>query len=151
LLNCNVFLFRKYWERFLEVCHQNNSLYGITYSHLRAQLDGVELKKTYVLNPMAPEFIPNRLRHAQYVPPEPIAYGKFGYTFAPPQPLSPAQFPPAVVPGGMAPRLPGGMSSASGVSGPVAPAAAAAAMFAPRHPPQHQQQVSMVEEENSAN
>ena len=80
---------RKFWERFLEVCYQNNSLYGITWSHLRAQLDGVELKKTYILNPLAPEFIPNRLRHAPYVPPEPIAYGKFGYTFAPPQPLSP--------------------------------------------------------------
>jgi hypothetical protein len=121
------------------VCHQNNSLYGITYSHLRAQLDGVELKKTYVLNPMAPEFIPNRLRHAPYVPPEPIAYGKFGYTFAPPQPLSPAQF-PVVAAGGMGPRIPAGMSTAGGMSG-MNPATAAA-MFAPRHHAQPQQQVS---------
>ena len=41
----------------------------------------MELKKTYILNPLAPEFIPNRLRHTAYKPPEPVAYGKYGYTF----------------------------------------------------------------------
>lgn len=36
----------------------------MTWSQLQRQLDGMELKKTYVLNPRAPEFVPNRLRHA---------------------------------------------------------------------------------------
>ncbi len=72
---------RKLWERFIELCYKNNSLYGITWNHLRAQLDGVELKKTYILNPLAPEFIPNRLRHAAYTPPEPVGVGKYGYMF----------------------------------------------------------------------
>jgi len=36
----------------------------VTWSQLQRQLDGLELKKTYVLNPLAPEFVPNRLRHA---------------------------------------------------------------------------------------
>ena len=52
---------RKLWEKFLQLCSDANSLYGITWSALRSQLDGVELKKTYVLNPLAPEFIPRYL------------------------------------------------------------------------------------------
>ena len=82
---CIIMFYRKLWERFIEICHNNSSLYGITWNHLRAQLDGVELKKTYILNPLAPEFVPNRMRHAaNYVMPEPIAIGKYGYHFAPP-------------------------------------------------------------------
>ena len=67
---------RKLWERFLELCCENGSFYGMTWSHLRSQLDGVELRKTYILNPLAPEFVPNRLRHGAYMQPQPIAYGR---------------------------------------------------------------------------
>ena len=58
---------RKVWERFIEICNQNKSLFGITWSHLRSQLDGVELKKTYVLNPLAPEFIPRQYHGEPYI------------------------------------------------------------------------------------
>jgi len=50
------------WERFIEICNENDSLFGITWSSLRAQLDGVELKKTYTLNPLAKEFVPRYLQ-----------------------------------------------------------------------------------------
>lgn len=58
---CSIGKCRKLWEKFLQLCSEAGSLYGITWSALRAQLDGVELKKTYVLNPLAPEFIPRYL------------------------------------------------------------------------------------------
>lgn len=64
---CSIGKCRKIWERFIEICHQNKSLFGITWSLLRSQLDGVELKKTYVLNPNAPEFIPRALQHESYL------------------------------------------------------------------------------------
>lgn len=57
-------VYRKFWLRYLETCHENDSLFGTTWSQLQRQLDGLELKKTYILNPLAPEFVPNRLRHA---------------------------------------------------------------------------------------
>ncbi|XP_070187827.1 probable helicase with zinc finger domain isoform X2 [Littorina saxatilis] len=60
---CLVGKCRKVWEYFLETCHQNKSLFGITWTELRASLDRVEVAKNYVLNPMAPEFIPNRRYH----------------------------------------------------------------------------------------
>jgi hypothetical protein len=53
---------RKVWERFINICHQNRSLFGITWAQLRAQLDGVELRSTYTLNPLAPEFVPRQMR-----------------------------------------------------------------------------------------
>ncbi|ELW67473.1 putative helicase with zinc finger domain [Tupaia chinensis] len=52
----------KFWERFIALCHENNSLHGITFEQIKAQLEALELKKTYVLNPLAPEFIPRALR-----------------------------------------------------------------------------------------
>jgi len=55
---------RQFWLRYLETCHKHGSLFGVTWSQLQRQLDGLELQKTYVLNPLAPEFVPNRLRHA---------------------------------------------------------------------------------------
>ncbi|XP_063697246.1 probable helicase with zinc finger domain [Culicoides brevitarsis] len=64
---CSIGKCRKIWERFIEICNQNKSLFGITWSLLRSQLDGVELKKTYVLNPLAPEFIPRALQHEAYL------------------------------------------------------------------------------------
>ncbi|ESO87147.1 hypothetical protein LOTGIDRAFT_106967, partial [Lottia gigantea] len=60
---CLVGKCRKVWEYFLEICNQHSSFYGMTWSTLRAQLEGVEMTKTYTLNPLAPEFIPNRLYH----------------------------------------------------------------------------------------
>ncbi len=55
---CSVGRCRRLWERFLELANLNNSLFGLTWQALRAMLDGVELRKTYVLNPFAPEFVP---------------------------------------------------------------------------------------------
>ncbi|XP_045442251.1 probable helicase with zinc finger domain isoform X5 [Pipistrellus kuhlii] len=59
---CSVGRCRKFWERFIALCHENNSLHGITFEQIKAQLEALELKKTYVLNPLAPEFIPRALR-----------------------------------------------------------------------------------------
>jgi hypothetical protein len=59
---------RKVWERFINICHQNRSLYGITWAQLRAQLDGVELRSTYTLNPLAPEFVPRQMQAEMLVP-----------------------------------------------------------------------------------
>ncbi|EAA05697.4 AGAP011545-PA, partial [Anopheles gambiae str. PEST] len=64
---CSIGRCRKVWERFIEICYQNKSLFGITWSLLRSQLDGVELKKTYVLNPLAPEFVPRALQGEAYL------------------------------------------------------------------------------------
>ncbi|XP_023676139.1 probable helicase with zinc finger domain isoform X1 [Paramormyrops kingsleyae] len=64
---CSVGRCRKFWEKFISICHENSSLHGITFEQIKAQLEALELKKTYVLNPLAPEFIPRALRpqHAQ--------------------------------------------------------------------------------------
>ncbi|XP_005402209.1 PREDICTED: probable helicase with zinc finger domain isoform X2 [Chinchilla lanigera] len=59
---CSIGRCRKFWERFITLCHENNSLHGITFEQIKAQLEALELKKTYVLNPLAPEFIPRALR-----------------------------------------------------------------------------------------
>lgn len=64
---CSVGRCRKVWERFIDICHQNKSLFGITWTILKQQLDGVELRKTYVLNPLAPEFIPRSLQTESYL------------------------------------------------------------------------------------
>lgn len=64
---CSIGRCRKVWERFIEICNQNKSLFGITWSLLRSQLDGVELKKTWVLNPLAPEFVPRALQAEAYL------------------------------------------------------------------------------------
>uniref|UniRef100_A0A8C5HCT5 Probable helicase with zinc finger domain n=1 Tax=Gouania willdenowi TaxID=441366 RepID=A0A8C5HCT5_GOUWI len=65
---CSVGRCRKFWEHFISICHENTSLHGITFEQIKAQLEALELKKTYVLNPLAPEFIPRALR-----PPQPIS------------------------------------------------------------------------------
>lgn len=64
---CSIGRCRKVWERFIEICDQNKSLFGITWSSLRSQLDGVELKKTFVLNPLAPEFVPRAHQAEAYL------------------------------------------------------------------------------------
>lgn len=70
---CSIGRCRKVWERFIEICNQNKSLFGITWSLLRSQLDGVELKKTFVLNPLAPEFIPRAMQAETYLREQQIA------------------------------------------------------------------------------
>uniref|UniRef100_A0A8C6KTW6 Probable helicase with zinc finger domain n=1 Tax=Nothobranchius furzeri TaxID=105023 RepID=A0A8C6KTW6_NOTFU len=57
---CSVGRCRKFWEHFISICHENSSLHGITFEQIKAQLEALELKKTYVLNPLAPEFIPRQ-------------------------------------------------------------------------------------------
>lgn len=42
-------------------CSEAGSLHGITWANLRSQLDGIELRKIYGLNPLAQEFIPRYL------------------------------------------------------------------------------------------
>lgn len=70
---CSIGRCRKVWERFIEICNLNQSLFGITWSTLRSQLDGVELKKTYVLNPLAPEFVPRALQAESYLRDQQVA------------------------------------------------------------------------------
>uniref|UniRef100_A0A8C9YA04 Probable helicase with zinc finger domain n=1 Tax=Sander lucioperca TaxID=283035 RepID=A0A8C9YA04_SANLU len=81
---CSVGRCRKFWEHFISICHENTSLHGITFEQIKSQLEALELKKTYVLNPLAPEFIPRALRplqghhssqgkhanHVEHLPPE---------------------------------------------------------------------------------
>lgn len=55
---CSVGKCRKLWEKFIFNSHQNHSLFGLTWHMLKSMLDGVELKKSFVLNPNAKEFIP---------------------------------------------------------------------------------------------
>lgn len=64
---CSIGRCRKVWERFIQICSENGSLYGIKWSYLRSQLDGVELKKLYTLNPLAPEFVPRQYREPKYI------------------------------------------------------------------------------------
>jgi len=64
---CSIGRCRKVWERFIQICDENHSLNGITWIHLRNLLDNLELKKTYVLNPLAPEFVPRRYQQESYI------------------------------------------------------------------------------------
>lgn len=71
---CSIGRCRKVWERFIEICDENKSLFGIKWSYLRSQLDGVELKRGYVLNPLAPEFIPRSLQPEAYLRDQALYY-----------------------------------------------------------------------------
>nr|XP_014088469.1 probable helicase with zinc finger domain [Bactrocera oleae]XP_014088470.1 probable helicase with zinc finger domain [Bactrocera oleae]XP_014088471.1 probable helicase with zinc finger domain [Bactrocera oleae]XP_014088473.1 probable helicase with zinc finger domain [Bactrocera oleae]XP_014088474.1 probable helicase with zinc finger domain [Bactrocera oleae]XP_014088476.1 probable helicase with zinc finger domain [Bactrocera oleae]XP_036214251.1 probable helicase with zinc finger domain [B len=64
---CSIGRCRKVWERFIEICDENKSLFGIKWSYMRSQLDVVELKRGYVLNPLAPEFIPRAMQPEAYL------------------------------------------------------------------------------------
>lgn len=98
---CSIGRCRKVWERFIEICNAHHSLFGITWSYLRSQLDGVEFKKTYTLNPLAPEFIPRQYQAESYIrlPAQPPMLRP-----PPPPPPAPNQ-PGAPFPGG--PNAPG--------------------------------------------
>ena len=60
-VQCTVGRCRKLWENFLEICSKNKSLVGYTWKELRLNLEAIELKNIYGLNPMAKEFIPRVL------------------------------------------------------------------------------------------
>lgn len=47
----------------MEICNEHGSFLGMTWNQLKAQLNSAEMRKTFVLNPLAPEFVPNRLFH----------------------------------------------------------------------------------------
>lgn len=95
------FLFRKLWEKFILTCHKEDSLFGITWDSLRSQLDSMELKKNFILNPLAPEFVPGQKYHGQ---PNPVSTSEtFCENTAPPQswllfPFTPLQGPPIIQP-----------------------------------------------------
>ena len=49
------------------MCNDHNSFFGMTWPHLKSLLNNVEMTKTYILNPLAPEFIPKSFPHGQPV------------------------------------------------------------------------------------
>ena len=55
---CSVGKCRKLWEKFIKIASEHRSLFGLKWVAIKTMLDGVELNKTYVLNPFAKEFIP---------------------------------------------------------------------------------------------
>lgn len=63
---CLVGKCRKVWECYLEECKENGSFFGMPWDAFKAQIEAAERRKTYVLNPLAPEFVPNRLYHPQH-------------------------------------------------------------------------------------
>uniref|UniRef100_UPI00398E951A probable helicase with zinc finger domain isoform X2 n=1 Tax=Pristiophorus japonicus TaxID=55135 RepID=UPI00398E951A len=60
---CSIGKCRKIWERFIFLCHKNGSLHGATLHEIRTQLDNLELSRSCVLNPLAPEFIPRAIQN----------------------------------------------------------------------------------------
>ncbi|KFM82919.1 putative helicase with zinc finger, partial [Stegodyphus mimosarum] len=65
---CSVGKCRKLWEKYILTCNKEKSLFGITWDSLRSELDSMELKKNFILNPLAPEFVPGRMYHAPDAP-----------------------------------------------------------------------------------
>ncbi|CAG9763393.1 unnamed protein product [Ceutorhynchus assimilis] len=65
---CSLGRCSKVWERFIQICNESDSLYGLTWTQLKLQLDSIELKKIYTLNPLAPEFIPRNYQPVVNVP-----------------------------------------------------------------------------------
>jgi len=56
---CSVGRCRRLWEKFAEEASKHGSLFGLNWLALRSMLECVELRKTYVLNPLANEFVPS--------------------------------------------------------------------------------------------
>ncbi|CAH1119647.1 unnamed protein product [Phaedon cochleariae] len=65
---CSLGRCSKVWERFMQICNESDSLFGITWTQLKLQLDGIELKKIYTLNPLAPEFVPRKYKELGLLP-----------------------------------------------------------------------------------
>jgi hypothetical protein len=49
----------------VDIARRHASLFGTTWRALRVMLDNCELKKAYVLNPLAPEFVPRARREKE--------------------------------------------------------------------------------------
>ena len=62
---CSIGKCRRLWERFVDIARRHASLFGTTWRALRVMLDNCELKKAYVLNPLAPEFVPRARREKE--------------------------------------------------------------------------------------
>jgi len=104
------------WQRFLQICSDNNSLFGYTWTELRSNLDAIELKNIYGLNPMAKEFVPKVMAAAAAAaatntstPIRPYGMPFFASPPPPPLPLPPPTSvfgrPPSLMPM-LPPRLP---------------------------------------------
>ena len=49
----------------MDIARRHASLFGTSWRALRVMLDNCELKKAYVLNPLAPEFVPRARREKE--------------------------------------------------------------------------------------
>ena len=49
---------RKLWEKFIDTCSSEKSIFGFTKEDLKSHIEAIELKKIYGLNPLAPVFVP---------------------------------------------------------------------------------------------
>ncbi len=54
-------MLRRLWEDFIQICQENKSLYGMTYTQIKQNILGVEMRLTWGLNPLASEFEPQRI------------------------------------------------------------------------------------------
>ncbi|RXN02103.1 putative helicase with zinc finger domain [Acipenser ruthenus] len=63
---CTIGKCRKIWERIILLCHERGSLHGVALHEIHTQLDNLELSRSCVLNPLAPEFIPRTLLHPAF-------------------------------------------------------------------------------------
>ena len=118
---------RKLWERFIDTCSAEKSLFGFTKEDLKSHIEAIELKKIYGLNPLAPVFVPMLRTDRPPAKPKtsmsgeisqksgeswkkvekmgsgPPPWGSMPYGFLPPRFLPPApppvgQFPPSPLP-----------------------------------------------------
>ena len=48
---------RKLWEKFIDTCSAEKSIFGFTKEDLKSHIEAIELKKIYGLNPLAPVFV----------------------------------------------------------------------------------------------
>lgn len=99
---CSVGKCRKLWERFVDTCRKYKSLFGLTWAALRVMLDNCELKKPYILNPLAKEFVPRAKRyqetflHQMFTALQAEAYKTSAYSLMSPQMMT-AWGPPPMI------------------------------------------------------
>lgn len=93
---CSVGRCSKIWEKFIQTSADNKSLYGITWNQINLQLHAIELKKTFKLNPLAPEFVPRwkqNQHNGNYFPPGSYGGPPIGYFQPLVPPIMPQPFP----------------------------------------------------------
>ena len=61
--DCVSVFFRKYWEDYIRDSSLLNGLFGIKWHDLNYKIGKAEVTQTYILNPKAPEFVPNSRYH----------------------------------------------------------------------------------------